>query len=643
MCGIAGFIGGSDEPLFVEWPQILKRMGDAIRHRGPDDSGLWFDEHAGVGFVHRRLSIIELSSTGHQPMDSVSGRYVLIFNGEIYNHQELRQQLGSIAWRGHSDTETLLAGVEAWGVESTLKKAVGMFAIALWDRANRQLTLARDRMGEKPLYYGWQKGVFLFGSELKAIKQHPAFENEVNREALALYLLYSYIPAPHSIYHGIHKLPPGTLLRVPLSCDQTPAPVPFWSLKNIATNGQHTLYQGSDAQAIEELELRLLDSVRLQQIADVPLGAFLSGGIDSSTIVALMQAQATRRVRTFTIGFQEVGYNEAKHAKAISIHLGTNHTELYITSAQALAVIPRLSTLYDEPFADSSQIPTFLVSEMARQQVTVSLSGDGGDELFGGYNRYAWATKILHRPKLLRKLFAHGLTALSPLTWNQLCFAITPLLPKSMRFALPGDKAHKLASILKSESPNEVYRKLVAIWSVPADVIIGLKTAIIPPEDSLRWENVDAFEHRMMAMDTMTYLPDDILVKVDRAAMGVSLETRTPFLDHRVVEFAWRLPLSLKVRQGQGKWILKQVLYKYVPKELIERPKMGFGVPIDVWLRGPLREWAEELLNESRLRQEGFFTPAPIREKWTEHLSGKRNWQYNLWNILMFQAWIDRN
>jgi len=643
MCGFSGFIDALPFLPSTEWPAILGHMGEAIVHRGPDDGGVWLDANAGIGLSHRRLSILDLSPAGRQPMVSASGRHVIAFNGEIYNHLDLRRQLGDHVWRGHSDTETLLAGFEIWGIEKTLQHAVGMFAFALWGRDTRTLTLARDRLGEKPLYYGWQSGVFLFGSELKALKQHPAFKGEVDREALVLYLRYCCIPAPRSIYQGIHKLAPGTLLQVHVSGPQLPEAVPFWSLKDVVEHGQRNLFEGSDTEAVAELEAKLLDAVSLQQIADVPLGAFLSGGIDSSTIVAMMQAKSTRPVRTFTIGFQEAGYNEAEQAKAIARHLGTDHTELYVTPAQAQAVIPRLATLYDEPFADSSQIPTYLVSQMAREHVTVSLSGDAGDELFGGYNRYAWATKILQHPRFLRRLLAHGLTALSPSVLNRLCRTLAPVLPKSTRFALPGDKAHKLASILGMESGAAIYRGLVSTWPAPADVVLGSEEPATLLDDPAAWATVAAFEHRMMYLDAMSYLPDDILVKVDRAAMGVSLETRVPFLDHRVVEFAWQLPLSIKIRDGQGKWILRQVLYKHVPKKLIERPKTGFGVPIDSWLRGPLREWAEALLDESRLRREGFFNPAPIRQKWTEHLSGQRNWQYHLWGILMFQSWLEAN
>lgn len=575
-------------------------------------------------------------------MVSASGRHVIAFNGEIYNHLDIREELGDHLWRGHSDTETLLAAFDRWGVEKTLRRAVGMFAFALWDCDTRTLTLARDRVGEKPLYYGWQNGVFLFGSELKALRQHPAFEGEVGREGLVLYLRFCYIPAPHSIYKGIHKLAPGNLLQVLGGGRQLLEAVPFWSLNDIVVRGQHALFEGSDTEAVDALEAHLLDAVRLQQIADVPLGAFLSGGIDSSAIVALMQAQSSRPVRTFTIGFQESGYNEAEHAKAVARHLGTDHTELYVAPAQAQAVIPLLATLYDEPFADSSQIPTYLVSQLARERVTVSLSGDAGDELFGGYNRYAWATRILQCPGYLRRLLAHGLTVLSPSVLNRLCSLLVPLLPKSTRFELPGDKAHKLAGVIGAESQAAIYRGLVSTWPAPEEIVLGSEEPASVVDDPSHWEIASEFEHRMMYVDTISYLPDDILVKVDRASMGVSLEVRIPFLDHRVIEFAWRLPLSMKIRHGQGKWLLRQVLYRYVPRELIERPKTGFAVPLDRWLRGALREWAEELLAEKRLKDDGFFDPVPVREKWAEHLSGRRNWQYHLWDVLMFQAWSDR-
>jgi len=649
MCGIVGFVGYGGLPSGTV-ANIAQRMGEAIRHRGPDDSGIWQDNAAQVALAHRRLSILDLSPAGHQPMMSASGRYVIAFNGEIYNHLELRADLekvgaggtAGLGWRGHSDTETLLAGVDAWGLEETLKRCVGMFALALWDRQDRVLSLARDRIGEKPLYYGWQNGVFLFGSELKALKAHPAFVGEINRDAITLQLRHNYIPAPYSIYQGIFKLLPGSVLQIQGARDTGQGePVPYWSFVDAVARGQTASFAGDEAEAVSALDVLLQDAVRQQMVADVPLGAFLSGGIDSSTVVALMQAHSIRPVKTFTIGFNEEGYNEAVHAKAVARHLGTEHTELYVSPQQAMNVIPRLPALYDEPFSDSSQIPTFLVSEMTRQHVTVSLSGDAGDELFGGYGRYFRAVRTWNTlkcfPPPFRSMLASSIRALSVDGWNRLSAPLRPLLPVRMRNI--GHKAYKFSDLLGDRDGATLYRHFISHWSDPTAVVVNGReplTLITQPPLQL-----DSITEQMMALDTLTYLPDDILCKVDRAAMGVSLETRVPFLDHRVVEFAWRLPLSMKTRNGQGKWILRQVLYNYVPRELIERPKMGFGVPIDTWLRGPLRDWAESLLDESRLRQEGFFNPKPIRQKWAEHLSGKRNWQYHLWDVLMFNQWVD--
>lgn len=663
MCGLAGFLQtnglGSGQAH-----ALAAHMGERIAHRGPDDGGVWCDADAGIGLSHRRLSILDLSPAGHQPMVSVSGRYVIAFNGEIYNHLELRQELekgpsallspegrgdieggrGETSWRGHSDTETLLAAFDAWGIEATVKKSIGMFAFAVWDKLNRILTLGRDRLGEKPLYYGWQGDTFLFGSELKALKAHPAFRAEIDRNALALLMRHNYIPAPYSIYQGIHKLLPGSLLTVSLQ-NRNAQPQCYWDARQVVGAGLAQPFMGSPGEAVDALDKLLRDAVAKQMMADVPLGAFLSGGVDSSTVVALMQAQSSRPVKTFTIGFHEAGYNEAEHAKAVARHLGTEHTEIYVTPEQAMAVIPRLPTLYDEPFADSSQIPTFLVSQLARQHVTVSLSGDGGDELFGGYNRYFWGRDLWKRiswmPSEMRVFVGKMLKGVPPQGWDGIFARLGPLLPSKLRQRTPGDKLHKLAEILGARQPEEMYQGLVSHWKDPEALVIGGHEPPTVLTDRSQWADVEDFSHRMMYLDTMTYLPDDILAKVDRASMGVSLESRVPLLDHRVVEFAWCLPLSMKIRNGQGKWILRQVLYKYVPKELIERPKMGFGVPIDSWLRGPLRAWAEELLDEGRLRREGYFHPAPIRVKWLEHLSGKRNWQYHLWDVLMFQAWLE--
>ena len=649
MCGIAGYLGGAWLTSADSVGQHLTVMADALTSRGPDSAGYWSDPEQAIALAHRRLAIIEPSETGHQPMMSASGRYVISFNGEVYNHLDMRKRLSigssnQVTWRGRSDTETLIAGIETWGLSETLKKSVGMYAFALWDREEQVLYLVRDRLGEKPLYYGYQQGIFLFGSELKALKVHPAFEGEVDRNAITLQLRHSYIPTPYSIYKGIKKLPPGTFIKLRVSNGRLPGsepePVSYWSFGDAISNGIDNPFRGSDTDAVHALDNLLSSSIRQQMVADVPLGAFLSGGVDSSTIAALMQSQSPRPVKTFTIGFNEKGYNEAAHAKAVATHLGTEHTELYVSPQQALDVIPRLPMLYDEPFSDSSQIPTFLVSQMTRQHVTVSLSGDGGDELFCGYNRYhmtsgLWA-KIRKLPPPFRFLVANVLRTLAPDQWNQL----SKWIPGAGKYADFGGKINKGASVLASQTFDELYLNLVTHWPDPSSIVINgteHPTQITEPPFQLN-EMVE----QMMALDTVSYLTDDILCKVDRAAMGVSLETRVPFLDHRLVEFAWSLPLSMKIRDRQGKWILRQVLYKYLPKELVERPKMGFGVPIGPWLRGPLRDWAENLLDDSRLRQEGYFHPKTIRQKWIEHLSGKRDWQYDLWDVLMFQAWLER-
>lgn len=642
MCGLVGVLASS-AGIAADGGGVLRHMADAITHRGPDSDGYWVDESRCIGLAHRRLAIVDLSPAGAQPMASASGRYVVAFNGEIYNHLALRADLEregvlKAPWRGHSDTETLLAAFEAWGIEASLRRAVGMFALALWDRVERTLILARDRMGEKPLYYGWQghgaHSVFLFGSELSALRRHPQFAAEVDRDALTLLLRHNCIGGDHSIYKGIRKLLPGHWLSVS-SSSKEPVVRSWWSGPDEVISGHR--FSGSPEDAVEGLESLLRDAVAQQMVADVPLGAFLSGGVDSSTVVALMQAQSHRPVRTFSIGFHEPGYNEAEHAKAVAKHLGTEHTELYVTSEQARAVIPQLPSLYSEPFADSSQIPTYLVSQLARQHVTVSLSGDGGDELFCGYTRYRMTAGLWGRisrfPRGLRLLAAQGIRGVSPTTWDKLSY----LLPVSR----VGDKLHKGADLLGCRSVAELYRGLISHWKDPGAVVIGAEepSAQFPLLEG-EGRNLNDVE-RMMMLDMLGYLPDDILVKVDRAAMGCSLETRVPLLDHRVVEFAWSLPLDYKLRNGVSKWPLRQVLYRYVPRELIERPKMGFGIPIDSWLRGPLRDWAESLLSEARLRSEGFFNPELVRRKWDEHLSGRRNWQYHLWDILMFQAWLE--
>jgi asparagine synthase (glutamine-hydrolysing) len=649
MCGIAGFW---QERLETERSKaIATNMVRRLVHRGPDDSGVWLDEPAGIALAHQRLSIVDLSPAGHQPMISPCGRYVLIFNGEIYNHRDLRSGLKNFhhQWRGHSDSETLLAAIAEYGIVETLERCVGMFAIGLWDRAQRTLTLVRDRLGEKPLYYGWQGNALVFASELKALRAHPQFKNEINRDSLTLLLRLSYIPSPHSVYQGIHKLPAGSLVQFDTGAaafapGHLPDPVAYWSLREVTKKGLQKPFQGTEAEAIRTLDGLLREAVKLQELADVPLGAFLSGGIDSSTVVALMQAQTQQPVKTFTIGFHERQFNEAEHAKAVARHLRTDHTEMYVTPKDALDVVPRLPTLYDEPFSDASQIPTLLVSQIARQRVTVALSGDGGDELFGGYTRYLLARSIWRHiswmPLSGRRLLAKALSRIPPHAWNRLYQGISPLIPSKFKAELPGDKAAKFAEILHAETAEAVYLNLLSHWKAPAEIVLGAtepRTAVTDRDSKV--SGLD-FEQQMMFLDAICYLPDDILVKVDRAAMGVSLETRVPLLDYRVVEFAHRLPSSMKIRDGIGKWILRQVLYQYVPQQLIERPKMGFGVPIDSWLRGPLREWGEELLSESRLKREGFLNAAPIRKRWFEHQSGRHNWQYYLWDVLMFQAWF---
>lgn len=648
MCGLAGLWAPIPGAGGGGLEAVARSMAATLAHRGPDDAGVWADEQAGIAVAHRRLAVLDLSDAGHQPMISASGRHVLVFNGEIYNHLTLRRELerlgGAPAWRGHADGETLLAAIEAWGVENTLQATVGMFALALWDRHTRSLTLARDRLGEKPLYYGWVKGVFLFGSELKALRAWPGFSAEIDRNALALYLRHNCIPAPYTIYRGLRKLPPGTWLTLSAGALDV-QPVTYWSANEVAERGQADPFRGTDDEAAEELERLLRHAVAGQMVADVPVGAFLSGGIDSSTVAALMQAQSGRPVRTFTIGFAEGAYDEAPQARAVAAHLGTEHTELRLGPSEVLGVIPSLPRLYDEPFADSSQIPTFLVCRLARGQVTVSLSGDGGDELFGGYNRHFWVARLWRRlrhvPRPLRSVLAAFLQALPPAAWDDLFTHLVRLLPRAARQRNPGDKLHKLAEVMAAQGPEAIYLALVSHWKQPEKVVCG---AIEPPTrvtDRSGWARLNDFESRMMFLDLVTYLPDDILTKVDRASMAVGLESRVPLLDHRVVEFAWRLPLSMKIRDGEGKWLLRRVLHRHVPQELVDRPKMGFGIPLGDWLRGSLREWAEALLDETRLKDEGIFLPGPIRTLWAEHISGRRNRAYHLWDVLMFQAWLE--
>ncbi len=638
MCGFAGFLSRS--ALNSDAGMLLEAMGQAIIHRGPDAGGIWSDAQAGIGFSHRRLSIMDTSSHGAQPMRSAGGRYTVIYNGEIYNHLDLRQRLADeqhvVQWEGHSDTETLLACFEVYGIEATLALLHGMFAIALWDAQEEQLTLVRDRLGEKPLYFGWLGHEFVFGSELRALKVMPSFNCLVDPAALSLFIQYGYVPAPLSIYSGVDKLLPGHYLQV---SRRQPEPVSraYWTVDQVIAKGVEAPFEGSAEQAVSALEEKLLTVIGRQMLSDVPLGAFLSGGVDSSAIVALMQAQSSERIKTFSIGFQDPRFNEAQYAKEVAEHIGTDHEELYVSAQQALDVVPTLPDIWDEPFADPSQIPTYLVSKLARGKVTVSLSGDGGDELFCGYNRYLVAGKLWRYmkpiPAGVRGGVGRMLTAVEPAGWD----AVGRWLPGTKGLGSIGDKVHKLASVFGARGPHDVYYNIVSNHLHASGLI--LQPAADPRPARQANDGIGDVQ-QMMAWDLKEYLPGDILTKLDRAAMAVSLEGRAPFLDHSIVEFAWRLPLAYKFRDGETKWALKQVLYKHVDRALIERPKMGFGVPLREWLIGPLRDWAQALLGAERLRAEGYFDVAAVQRLWQEHLAGKRNHAAILWNVLMFQAWL---
>ena len=630
MCGLVGFFEPAGFSRTVA-EAIVTELSASLEHRGPDDEGVWLDADAGIAFAHRRLSILDLSPAGKQPMVSASGRYVIAFNGEIYNHLEIRSELDLAGsppgWRGHSDTETLLAAFDEWGIETALTKCVGMFSIALWDRQERILTLARDRLGEKPLYYGWQGDSFLFGSELKALRAHPKFSAEIDRDVLALYFKRGYISAPHSIYTNIFKVVPGTFIHI--SMRDAPGTAPksktFWSLEKIAMDGLNHPIDCSIDELTDELDYRMRRAVSLQSIADVPLGAFLSGGIDSSTIVAMMQDQSSRPVKTFTIGFHEGNYNEAAHARLIAQHLGTDHTEFIVTHREAMEVIPQLPAMFDEPFGDSSAIPTFLVSKLSRHQVTVSLSGDGGDELFGGYSRYkrtrdAWRL-LSGIPAVVRGPLANGLRTLSR------------QLPRS-RAAW---KADRMAHYLSARQAADFYDVQISQLHNEHDLVVGCSGKSLSQKLNLTGGR---FCEAMMYQDSLTYLPGDILTKVDRASMSVGLECRVPMLDHRIVEFAWRVPLDVKIRGGESKWLLKQVLRRYIPASLVERPKMGFSIPVGEWTRGPLREWAESLVSDKLVRQQGILNPELVQEQWAQHMEGASGGDESIWQLLMFQEWF---
>jgi asparagine synthase (glutamine-hydrolysing) len=644
MCGIAGMIDWRAETSEDALISIGRAMNDALFHRGPDSGDVWVDASSGIVLGQRRLAIIDLSPGGAQPMHSADGRYVINFNGEIYNYAEIRAELQA-AGRGlstQSDTEVLLEACALWGVEAAVRRTIGMFAIMLWDRATGTITLARDRLGVKPLYYAADAHRLIFASQLKAFRAVPGWAPTLDRDAIAGYLRHAYIGQPRSIYQEASKLAPGHIMV--WRRGEAPRSICYWDIRDVAAAGQELAARApmAEAEAIEHLDVLLRDAVRLRLIADVPVGAFLSGGIDSSTVAALMQAVGTSAAKTFSIGFREQGYDEAGHAAAVARHLHTDHTEFYVEPHHALDVIPQLPEWFDEPFADVSQIPSYLVSKLTRSHVTVALSGDGGDEVFAGYNRHLWGDRLAHGlatiPGFARQGAASLMRLMPPATLNHLAAR----LPRSWLPSQPGDKLEKLAGLIGEDSTSALYRRMISQWQNPDDIVVGGAEA-----HGLAWDSGIAaqfldFVARMQVIDTATYLPDDILTKVDRATMAVGLEGRVPLLDHRVVEFAWSLPKSMKLRDGQGKWVLRQVLDRYVPRALIDRPKMGFGVPIDAWLRGPLREWAEGLLDAKRLADEGLLKPAPIRRAWAEHLSGAKNWQYPLWTVLMLQAWSAR-
>ena len=641
MCGIAGIVQLSRSSSADELGNIARSMDLCLEHRGPDGHDVWIDASVGIALVHRRLAIVDLSPAGHQPMHSADGRYVISYNGEVYSHRELRAEMEAAGhvFRGHSDTEIILESIAERGIVPTVSRLIGMFAIAVWDKKDRTLSLVRDRLGIKPIYWARFDGLFIFGSELKALRQHPGWTPRIKTQAVASFMRHNYVPAPHTIYHDVYKLEPGTILTLPWRGE--PKLEKFWDARQVALTGIQNPLDESDAALTDRLETLLIDAIGKRMMADVPLGAFLSGGIDSSTVVALMKAANSGPVKTFSIGFEQAGFNEAPYAAAIARHLCTDHTELMVTPREALDVVPKLAEMFDEPFADSSQIPTYLVSAMTRKHVTVALSGDGGDELFAGYNRYQMTSRswrmLSMMPAPLRKAAASAVTLLSADRWDRLLSD----LPRKLLPPQPGDKIHKAASVLGLKDGNAVYRRLISHWD-PASLMPGVQETRGALWDQSVTEAFPNLLDRMQYLDLVTYLPDDILTKVDRTSMAVGLEARVPLLDHRVVELAWRLPQSVKIRGGVTKWLLRQVLYRHVPKELVERPKMGFGVPLGEWLRGPLRDWAENLLSEKSLQDSGCFNVALVRRYWSEHLSEQRNWQYLLWDVLMFEAWRAR-
>jgi asparagine synthase (glutamine-hydrolysing) len=644
MCGIVGQWDRERSTGAPALERTVTAMADLLWHRGPDDAGAWSDEQSGIALAFRRLAVIDLTEAGAQPMTSADGRYTMVYNGELYNHEELHAYLGEARLRGHSDTEILLEHIARWGLEKTLARANGMFALGLWDAQERVLRLARDRMGEKPLYYGFLGRTFVFGSGLAPFRRHPDFAADVDRDALTALLRYGFVPAPRSMWRGISKLPPGCWLELHAE-DDDPNVRTYWSPVEVALQARADPLEGSDRELTDALEEALLRAVSLRRTADVPLGALLSGGIDSSLVVAMLQAQSSTPIRSFTIGFHDKSLDEATFAKDIARHLGTEHTEMYVGGDEALALVPQLPALYDEPMADSSQLPTHVVSRLARRHVTVCLGGDGGDELFGGYTRYLYRERAvgrLHRlPPPLRRPLAATLSGPSVDQWDRLFERLGPVLPRDLRHSQPGWKMHKLAASLGHAEHDLAYRSLLSLWEDPESLVIGgreptdvltapsRELASMPPED------------RMPLVDVLTYLPDDILAKVDRAAMGASLETRLPLLDPDVFALSWRVPHDARIRDGQSKWLLRQVLDRYVPRELLDRPKKGFVVPVGDWLRGPLRDWGEALLAPQRLNDEGLLRPDPITQAWRRHQDGRGGDPRHLWAVLVFQQWLE--
>ena len=642
MCGIAGVLDPERLTPPGDLAAIAAAMAGTLRHRGPDDEGVWVDAAAGLALAHRRLAVIDLSAEGHQPMVSASGRFVVDFNGEIYNHSTLRADLegGGRRFRGRSDTEVLAEAIDQWDLIPALERCNGMFALAVWDRQERELSLVRDRLGEKPLYWAQVGPALIFGSELKALESHPSFRPEVDRDVLTLYLRLGYVPAPQTIYRNVWKLAAGHVVTIKGQATEVRS---WWDAAAVLGSAASSRRPISDADAVEACEHLLADAVSLRMDADVPVGAFLSGGVDSSLVVALMQEASSRPVRTFTVGFGLDSDPDLTGAAGVARHLGTEHTEVRLSPAEALALVPRLPRIWDEPFADPSELPTALMCSAARQHVTVALSGDGGDEVFAGYNRYIltrWAWPRIHRmPRLLRTPAGRALRSVPPAVWDRGLNRMDRVLPHALRVNNPGDKAHKLGLMLGATSPDDLHRVLVSQWDNPQPIVRGAR------EPAPTWTSpaLDDPTERMMFADTVTTLPDEMLTKVDRASMATSLEVRVPLLDHRVVEAAWGLPIDLRLRQGSGKWVLRQVLYRHIPQALVDRPKMGFDPPVAAWLRGPLHDWARDLLEPGRLREEGFLEPELVQDRWADHQTRRRNWDYALWGVLMFQAWLEHH